>query len=267
MTNIESFIYSIKQLFSNMSTTGSLINHTVTVNNNLLSAEVLSNLSRAYISNTTDSKSNINTKILLPSLTKRRRSRRNPVWQYFRIENYLAVCKHCNYNTKSIFSTNLKVHLKSHHRKLFDLVSKAEKTMEISSKNTANGVKLFKTCSSNKVLTVKNLKTSENKLLNLSNFIQDTNILNTLVNEDNCSTSKKLSIINNEAVINYCKLHEDTNLVKFSNFKNTNLDEKKIDINFFKNTENLNEKTKQRRKRLRRHPVWNFFKDIEDKVI
>lgn len=53
---------------------------------------------------------------------KRRRSRRNPVWQYFRVEDGTAICCNCDYRTKSVFSTNLKVHLKSHHRQFFDKV-------------------------------------------------------------------------------------------------------------------------------------------------
>lgn len=56
------------------------------------------------------------------SSVRRRRQRRNPVWNYFDVTGGLAVCRHCSYSTKSVYSTNLKVHLRSHHPKLFEMV-------------------------------------------------------------------------------------------------------------------------------------------------
>lgn len=53
---------------------------------------------------------------------RRRRARRNPVWNYFRVEDGLAYCEQCPYKTKSVYSTNLKVHLKSHHRQSYNEV-------------------------------------------------------------------------------------------------------------------------------------------------
>lgn len=57
-----------------------------------------------------------------PNSEKRRRPRRNPVWQHFVVEDGLAKCSQCDYSTKSVFSTNLKVHLKSHHKELHQQV-------------------------------------------------------------------------------------------------------------------------------------------------
>lgn len=112
MSNVESFVYSLKQFFNNASS-NSIVDYSTsqtdlstTTSNSPESSILLSDVNTSNCSS-----------------AKRRRPRRNPVWQYFRVENGLAVCKHCNYNTKSVFSTNLKVHLRSHHRKLFDLVS------------------------------------------------------------------------------------------------------------------------------------------------
>lgn len=55
--------------------------------------------------------------------TKRKRQRRNPVWPYFDVIDGTARCKQCLYSTKSVFSTNLKVHLRSHHRPDYEKVS------------------------------------------------------------------------------------------------------------------------------------------------
>ncbi|KAK6056840.1 hypothetical protein COOONC_05650 [Cooperia oncophora] len=54
--------------------------------------------------------------------TKRKRQRRNPVWPYFDVVDGTARCKQCLYSTKSVFSTNLKVHLRSHHRADYEKV-------------------------------------------------------------------------------------------------------------------------------------------------
>lgn len=52
---------------------------------------------------------------------KRKRPRRNPVWAYFEIRDNIAYCMEdgCKYNTGSVYSTNLKVHLKSHHHEKY----------------------------------------------------------------------------------------------------------------------------------------------------
>jgi hypothetical protein len=56
---------------------------------------------------------------------KRKRPRRNPVWVYFEIRDNIAYCMEdgCKYNTGSVYSTNLKVHLKSHHHDKYREVS------------------------------------------------------------------------------------------------------------------------------------------------
>lgn len=65
----------------------------------------------------------ISRKLVAKQEERRRRARRNPVWSYFRVENGLAYCEQCPYKTKSVYSTNLKVHLKSHHRQSYIEVS------------------------------------------------------------------------------------------------------------------------------------------------
>ncbi|KAL4002245.1 BED zinc finger family protein [Acanthocheilonema viteae] len=66
----------------------------------------------------------------LSAALRRRRQRRNPVWPYFMVKDGVATCKHCNYSTKSVFSTNLKVHLRTHHHDLFEEVLKAEEEQQ-----------------------------------------------------------------------------------------------------------------------------------------
>ncbi|CAG9534029.1 unnamed protein product [Cercopithifilaria johnstoni] len=66
----------------------------------------------------------------LSAALRRRRQRRNPVWPYFIVKDGVATCKHCNYSTKSVFSTNLKVHLRTHHHDLFEEVLKAEEEQQ-----------------------------------------------------------------------------------------------------------------------------------------
>uniref|UniRef100_A0A0N5AQY3 BED-type domain-containing protein n=1 Tax=Syphacia muris TaxID=451379 RepID=A0A0N5AQY3_9BILA len=61
---------------------------------------------------------------ILPN--KKKRQRRNPVWPYFDVSNGIASCKQCSYTTKSVFSTNLKVHLRTHHNDTYKLVIEAE---------------------------------------------------------------------------------------------------------------------------------------------
>uniref|UniRef100_A0A0R3RLW0 BED-type domain-containing protein n=1 Tax=Elaeophora elaphi TaxID=1147741 RepID=A0A0R3RLW0_9BILA len=66
----------------------------------------------------------------LSAALRKRRQRRNPVWPYFVVKEGVATCKHCNYSTKSVFSTNLKVHLRTHHHDLFEEVLRAEEEQQ-----------------------------------------------------------------------------------------------------------------------------------------
>ncbi|VDK80557.1 unnamed protein product [Onchocerca ochengi] len=51
----------------------------------------------------------ISSDMTLSAALRRKRQRRNPVWPYFIVKDGVATCKYCNYSTKSVFSTNLKV--------------------------------------------------------------------------------------------------------------------------------------------------------------
>lgn len=108
---------------------------------------------------------------------------------------------------------------------------------------------------SNTECTIPNLKDQMNYILN-----------NAIVDENNCALYKKPNIVDNTG--NLCDLDGDENLVKIGKLSDVNISLNNTfeELNFLKNTGNLNEKFKQRRRRLRRHPVWNFFKDVEDKV-
>lgn len=48
--------------------------------------------------------------------------RPNSIGQFFNLELGMAVCRYCDYKTKSAISSNLKMHLKTHHRNFFDKV-------------------------------------------------------------------------------------------------------------------------------------------------
>jgi hypothetical protein len=62
-------------------------------------------------------------------IQKRRRLRRHPVWTYFGdIGEKIVGCKLCSFNTVSAFSTNLKMHLKSHHK--LEFIEVMEKEMD-----------------------------------------------------------------------------------------------------------------------------------------
>ncbi|CAI5445663.1 unnamed protein product [Caenorhabditis angaria] len=71
------------------------------------------------------------TPIVESTPTKRKRQRRNPVWPYFDVVDGTARCKQCLYSTKSVFSTNLKVHLRSHHRADYEKVILAEDALNL----------------------------------------------------------------------------------------------------------------------------------------
>jgi hypothetical protein len=59
--------------------------------------------------------------------TKRRRLRRHPVWAYFGdIAEKVVGCNMCSFTTISAFSTNLKMHLKSHHKREYIIVMEQE---------------------------------------------------------------------------------------------------------------------------------------------
>ncbi|RCN37251.1 hypothetical protein ANCCAN_16864 [Ancylostoma caninum] len=78
--------------------------------------------------------------------TKRKRQRRNPVWPYFDVVDGTARCKQCLYSTKSVFSTNLKVHLRSHHRADYEKVIQAEDALNLNALLlSGNSSKLFST--------------------------------------------------------------------------------------------------------------------------
>ncbi|KAH7731490.1 CRE-GEI-13 protein [Aphelenchoides avenae] len=58
---------------------------------------------------------------------KRKRLRRHPVWQYFcDVDEKIVGCVMCTFRTVSAFSTNLKMHLKAHHKEEYLKVMEQE---------------------------------------------------------------------------------------------------------------------------------------------
>uniref|UniRef100_A0A915D5N3 BED-type domain-containing protein n=1 Tax=Ditylenchus dipsaci TaxID=166011 RepID=A0A915D5N3_9BILA len=252
-------------------------------------------------------------------LGRRRRPRRNPVWLYFQVEEGLASCKHCDYKTKSIFSTNLKVHLKSHHRRLFDQVLEAEEVMAAATENAAQAMKALKQNNEDIFPAVRRAyhtvaaergssevyELQQQKLLNSSspppflstalyqhqqqqgsarNCVDDdqTAVCNSGGNQANSYLSAALA--NSNAPFSSMKALTDilsnplpssatTNshllLQEVCNGQPMSIQSALASLSSDTNNEhqNLAEKFKQKRKRLRRHPVWTFFKDFEDKIV
>lgn len=63
---------------------------------------------------------------------KRRRLRRHPVWVYFKdLEDRMVGCTNCEFRTGSAFSTNLKMHLKAHHKDDYEKVLQLEEEMRL----------------------------------------------------------------------------------------------------------------------------------------
>ncbi|PIO76999.1 hypothetical protein TELCIR_00911 [Teladorsagia circumcincta] len=63
---------------------------------------------------------------------KRRRLRRHPVWMFFKdLEDRMVGCINCSFRTGSAFSTNLKMHLKAHHKEDYERVLKLEGDMRV----------------------------------------------------------------------------------------------------------------------------------------
>uniref|UniRef100_A0A914CE35 ApaG domain-containing protein n=1 Tax=Acrobeloides nanus TaxID=290746 RepID=A0A914CE35_9BILA len=169
-----------------------------------------------------------------PNENKRKRPRRNPVWQYFDVDDGIAKClcqtnagKKCEYSTKSVFSTNLKVHLKSHHKAEFAIVLQAEEAMA-----QAVASQQAKQQSTEKLFDFRRADRFNTHLSAVDQ--QNGNTLISLLNNNNLNKSD--ACFDGSANLTLSTLIDP-------------------------------QKSLLKRKRLRRHPVWHFFKDIDDKTV
>uniref|UniRef100_A0A7E5A159 BED-type domain-containing protein n=1 Tax=Panagrellus redivivus TaxID=6233 RepID=A0A7E5A159_PANRE len=163
----------------------------------------------------------------------RRRTRSSPVWMYFKVEDGFTKCLHCPYSTKSAYSTNLKSHMRTHHPALFDQVLDLEASYNFKTASVQlNGTVLEGIAISHK----------DDPLAPMTDVALSYNL-----NGTSFDTSKLLA-------------ETHPNLV-------SSLTASKP-INPYRSSEatTFNKNVKKRRC-LRRHPVWTYFHDIDEKHI
>ncbi|KAI1729314.1 BED zinc finger domain-containing protein [Ditylenchus destructor] len=260
--------------------------------------------------------------------TRRRRPRRNPVWQYFHVDDgQVASCKACSYTTKSIFSTNLKVHLKSHHRRLFEQVLQAEEEMAAATENAAHAMRTLRQnighskysfdtwkhkngtdCPSTEIgelqrpfnaqfsAQLKQRQKSDSSLTAVNSHIFDENNrfseaksrkdkldieMLQPTNYDSQTQMTALADLLANAVAGANSLGlDDTNIATLSGHsisfqaQSSSPDKQLSSIQLngsYPRIPGMNDggfdKLKQKRKRLRRHPVWTYFSDFDDKIV
>uniref|UniRef100_A0AC35GJ83 BED-type domain-containing protein n=1 Tax=Panagrolaimus sp. PS1159 TaxID=55785 RepID=A0AC35GJ83_9BILA len=176
---------------------------------------------------------------------KRKRPRRNPVWVYFEIRDNIAYCMEdgCKYNTGSVYSTNLKVHLKSHHHDKYREVLLAEYRNQMA-QQTQQGQSLCLAAPAvmgTTLMIPNNIDQTEKKEITerhptLGSMLQVKKPVVPQITEKPLANSPLLA----------AALKKSTSPCS--------------------NDESFNDRMKKR-KRLRRHPVWNFFDDLDDKNI
>ncbi|KAE9550030.1 hypothetical protein FO519_006758 [Halicephalobus sp. NKZ332] len=170
-----------------------------------------------------------------PGPTKRKRPRRNPVWKFFDVRDGNAFCQRCPYSTRSVFSTNLKVHLKSHHPDLYHEVITAEYNMLSNTPQAPASMIPSKNMQSHSIAKSHPLVGS---LLSTPKPVAS-NLPKIVVSKLSSSQQKQ------------------DQLLAALNISSTSSDDK---------GDAVNDKMLKRR-RLRRHPVWNFFDDLDEKNI
>ncbi|CAI4228944.1 unnamed protein product [Auanema sp. JU1783] len=212
--------------------------------------------------------------------TKRKRQRRNPVWPYFEVIDGTARCKQCLYSTKSVFSTNLKVHLRSHHRADYDKVIQAEDALNLNALLlSGNSNKLFSPDPRKRIppMTSSILMTI-NKLANQTN--NEDNPLNSVLRQTLAAgtLSQQLQQVQNHLAQQQKQQQQQSsvpqfplnaaNLAALNNLARNQFgsNNQSTDIQAPHGTD-ANGMPQPKRRRLRRHPVWMFFRDLEDRMV
>uniref|UniRef100_A0A1I8EV22 BED-type domain-containing protein n=1 Tax=Wuchereria bancrofti TaxID=6293 RepID=A0A1I8EV22_WUCBA len=205
----------------------------------------------------------ISSDMTLSAALRRKRQRRNPVWPYFIVKDGVATCKHCNYSTKSVFSTNLKVHLRTHHHDLFEEVLKAEeeqqeqittRTLPTTSRSILDSPKAF----SEPQLPLDYLKTTPDLTKSLPDFLK-------VISEASVKSVANAPLNQTKALVT-----GDNERLKTLN-KIPQISPSSYNITYAsgrtdKVTSPMGSQSAivLKRRRLRRHPVWRFFKDVGD---
>ncbi|CAD6188559.1 unnamed protein product [Caenorhabditis auriculariae] len=242
---------------------------------------------------------------------KRKRQRRNPVWPYFDVIDGTARCKQCLYSTKSVFSTNLKVHLRSHHRADYEKVIQAEDALNLNALLlSGNTSKLLNPDSNRKRMPpmTSSILMTINKLANQQQNGEE-NPLNNVLRQTLAATGLQqhfqqvqsqlqaqqqqqqqqqqhqaqqvqqkqmpqfaLNAANLAALNQLARNHianqqhpiSPEQLMNHLNFQNLN---KPVDVMSAPHGTDANGVPQPKRRRLRRHPVWMFFRDLEDRMV
>ncbi|KAF8358101.1 gei-13 [Pristionchus pacificus] len=248
---------------------------------------------------------------------KRKRQRRNPVWPYFIVEDGVAKCKQCAYSTKSVFSTNLKVHLRSHHRPDYEKVIEAEDQLNLNalllSGNAAAGLagkdnrkRSLPPMTSSILMTISKLAAAnqtsalqqalanqqaaavaqmggegggtENETLNALRQQIAANQINALQKQMQQQRNNEVSEFSPLGMArpnSAASIHQQTPPIVHSTPPTPSpAPTPDMILQQFGGLAGLQqgvlgglEMPQPKRRRLRRHPVWMFFKDLEDRMV
>ncbi|MFH4974607.1 hypothetical protein AB6A40_001316 [Gnathostoma spinigerum] len=223
---------------------------------------------------------------VLPSVpNKKKRQRRNPVWPYFEVGEGVASCKQCSYSTKSVFSTNLKVHLRTHHNDTYKKVIAEEEQQHAALQKSLMSqspvtplvlpsfIQKFSTTNANSENDAALLSSI---LCRINNVAQNWNSLCTPTRSNTNGSASPVAGISDSPSP---KTPTDSDGITSTDVDNLfnkattsatpdpssltsllgigKIDELNLPV--------LNQapSCSSKRKRLRRHPVWRFFKDVD----
>uniref|UniRef100_A0A8L8JXM9 BED-type domain-containing protein n=1 Tax=Heligmosomoides polygyrus TaxID=6339 RepID=A0A8L8JXM9_HELPZ len=224
--------------------------------------------------------------------TKRKRQRRNPVWPYFDVIDGTARCKQCLYSTKSVFSTNLKVHLRSHHRADYEKVIQAEDALNLNALLlSGNSSKLFSTDLTRKRMPpmTSSILMTINKCEFSMNLLLPSWCSKLILNMFKAQAQQKQQQQQQQAQQHQQQQQQQAqqqqhqqhhqqaplalnaaNLAALNQMARNqlnNADYFVAEMPSAPHGTDANGMPQPKRRRLRRHPVWMFFKDLEDRMV
>uniref|UniRef100_F1KTR6 Gex-3-interacting protein 13 n=1 Tax=Ascaris suum TaxID=6253 RepID=F1KTR6_ASCSU len=208
------------------------------------------------------------TESMEPLPKKKKRQRRNPVWPYFDVNDGVANCKQCSYNTTSVFSTNLKVHLRTHHNATYKLVIEAEEQQHAAlQKSLVSSPSATALSGSNPFMH--RVTTTALPSLPLTNVTPNTSGGDLSLGQilSRVSTSESRSATSSGPATPISSVGEADNVFDTASTSDYDLTYSTL-LNGGRIDEGclpaLNQSTSaSKRRRVRRHPVWRFFKDVD----
>uniref|UniRef100_A0A915ASH2 BED-type domain-containing protein n=1 Tax=Parascaris univalens TaxID=6257 RepID=A0A915ASH2_PARUN len=208
------------------------------------------------------------TESMEPLPKKKKRQRRNPVWPYFDVNDGVANCKQCSYNTTSVFSTNLKVHLRTHHNATYKLVIEAEEQQHAAlQKSLVSSPSATALSGSNPFMH--RVTTTALPSLPLTNVTANTSGGDLSLGQilSRVSTSESRSATSSGPATPISSVGDADNVFDTASTSDYDLTYSTL-LNGGRIDEGclpaLNQSTSaSKRRRVRRHPVWRFFKDVD----